>query len=79
MQETVVHGQTGLHVPPGDVSALISALNRICGDEPLRERFSRAASRRARAHYTWDQTASRLADTYAAVGIGRTQTVQVWS
>ena len=64
LRESVVDGLTGLQVTPGDVSALADALGRVCADRDLRERLARAASHRVRAHYSWDLTASRLADTY---------------
>jgi glycosyltransferase involved in cell wall biosynthesis len=64
LRESVVDGLTGLHVEPGHVPALADALRRVCADHDLRERLSRAASHRVRAYYTWDLTASRLAEAY---------------
>jgi glycosyltransferase involved in cell wall biosynthesis len=66
LRESVVHGLTGLQVPPGDVAALTGALRQVCADPYLRERLGRAASNRVRAFYTWDLTASRLAEAYQA-------------
>lgn len=79
LQETVVDGRTGLHVPPGDIAALVAALRKVCADPELRDRLSRAASHRARTYYTWDLTASRLAEVYATVGVRRVAPEEVGS
>jgi D-inositol-3-phosphate glycosyltransferase len=79
LQETVVDGLTGLHVPPGDVTALVAALRRICGDPALRDRLARAASHRVRAYYTWDLTAARLTDVYESVGVRHAEPEEVGS
>jgi glycosyltransferase involved in cell wall biosynthesis len=79
LSESVVDGLTGLHVPPGDVSALADALGMVCSDQALRGRLSRAATHRVRAYYTWDLTASRLAQVYAAVGVRRREHEEVVS
>ena len=53
LSDLVVDGETGLLVPPGDVAALRSALERLLGDPELRERLGRAARERARAEDGW--------------------------
>jgi glycosyltransferase involved in cell wall biosynthesis/uncharacterized membrane protein len=45
--ESVVHGQTGLLVPAGDVTALAAALERLVDDEQLRRRLGTAGRVRA--------------------------------
>ena len=50
--ESVVHGQTGLLVPAGDVTALAAALGRLVDDEELRRRLGKAG--RARASELFD-------------------------
>jgi glycosyltransferase involved in cell wall biosynthesis len=69
LQESVVDGLTGLHVRPGDVTALSGALRQICVERSLRERLAAAAVHRVHAYYTWDRTASLLADTYASARV----------
>ena len=69
LQESVVDGLTGLHVRPGDVTELARALRRVCLERPLRERLSAAAVNRVHAYYTWDRTASLLAETYASARV----------
>jgi len=54
------HGQDGVLVPVGDVPALGAAIEGLAGDPALRERLGRAASVRAAARPTWDETATRF-------------------
>jgi len=62
--EMVVDGTTGIHVPPGDVAALRSALERIVADGPLRARMGAAGRERAKrysidtATAAWEQVFS---------------------
>jgi glycosyltransferase involved in cell wall biosynthesis len=57
-EELVVHGETGILVPPDDPDALREALRRLLGDESERERMGRAARRRVEADFRWDTTAA---------------------
>ena len=54
LPELVVDGTTGVHVPPGDVAALRSALERIIADPSLGARLGAAGRERARANYSAD-------------------------
>jgi len=49
--------ETGLLVPPGDPSALATAILRALGDADLRARIGAAGRERALANFTWRQTA----------------------
>jgi glycosyltransferase involved in cell wall biosynthesis len=51
--DIVVDGETGLLVPPGDVTALRAALERLLGDADLRRRLGEAGRERAREHFAW--------------------------
>jgi glycosyltransferase involved in cell wall biosynthesis len=53
LRDLVVDGETGLLVPPGDVTALRAALQRLLGDAELRGRLGRAARDRVVAEFTW--------------------------
>jgi glycosyltransferase involved in cell wall biosynthesis len=48
LRDLVVDGETGLLVPPGDVTALRRALERLLGDADLRRRLGAAGRDRAR-------------------------------
>ncbi len=51
-RDILIDGVTGLLVPPGDARALAEAAARLLLDEPMRQRFGRAAHERA-SRQTW--------------------------
>jgi glycosyltransferase involved in cell wall biosynthesis len=55
LRDLVVHEETGLLVPPGDVEALRTALHRLLGDADLRRRFGEAGRARIAEHFTWQR------------------------
>ena len=59
----------GLHVPPGDASALAAALRRLLEDEPLRLRLGAAGPAKA-ANFALSQVLPRLDEVYRT-GPGR--------
>ena len=50
----------GLVVEPGDIAGLSHAMQRLAEDEPLRRRLGTAASLRALARPTWEESAARF-------------------
>ena len=56
LRESVVHGETGLLVPHGDVSALAAALHSLLTEPETRAAMGRSAEAFAR-RLTWDATA----------------------
>jgi len=58
--ESVVHGENGLLVPPGDAEALAAAVIGLLADEEKRARISRAARERAR-QYSAERMAREMA------------------
>lgn len=82
----VVHGETGLLVPPADAGALAAALDRLIEAPDLRRRLGDAGRRRAAMECRPDRTAlayvalyRRLAAARAAASPDRSPTVRVWS
>jgi phosphatidylinositol alpha-1,6-mannosyltransferase len=71
VRSAVRDGETGIVVPPDDVSALAAAIRRLLADTALRERMGLAARRAVEEHYNWDRVA-RETDAFArAVTSGR--------
>jgi glycosyltransferase involved in cell wall biosynthesis len=62
--DLVVHEETGLLVPPRDVLALRSALERLIGNPDLRRSFGAAARSRIREHFSWDRFARDTIQAY---------------
>jgi glycosyltransferase involved in cell wall biosynthesis len=46
--EMIVHGETGLLVPPNDVDALAKAMQRLIDDVELRDQLGQAAQEQAK-------------------------------
>ena len=67
LRDLVVDGKTGLLVPPGDVRALRSALERLLGDADLRRALGTAARERARMRFSWDTVAEATVAAYKMV------------
>jgi phosphatidylinositol alpha-mannosyltransferase len=62
------HGVEGLLVPPGDVAAVATAVERLLGDRRLASALGRRGAARAR-HFAWDSIVDELEEIYAdAVG-----------
>ena len=57
-------GESGLVVPPADSKALGAALNRILGDEALRDRLSQGALQRAQDEFDLPRFGERLKQVY---------------
>jgi phosphatidylinositol alpha-1,6-mannosyltransferase len=58
--EAVVDGETGFVVDPHDVGGVRAALDRLLGDDALRERLGAAARQRAVDELTYDRQVERL-------------------
>jgi D-inositol-3-phosphate glycosyltransferase len=73
--DTVVHGVSGLHVPPRSPEAIAAAVNRLLDDRRLAARLSREGVMRVRARYGWDTVAAASLRAYADV-LGRSGEVR---
>ena len=65
--ELVTDEETGLLVPPRDVTALREAVERLLRDPELRERLGRAARARARERFGWDAVIDHTLELYGSV------------
>lgn len=70
LRDSVVHGETGLLVPHGDVTALAAAIRRILETPVLRERLGEGGRRFAQG-FSWDRTAERMRGVLAKVVASR--------
>jgi len=70
MQEIIINEETGLLVPPEDVSALATALTRVLTNPTLRRRWGRRARQRAETEYTWEKVVDRSAEVIKAAASG---------
>jgi glycosyltransferase involved in cell wall biosynthesis len=68
MRETVIHGATGLRVPPGDPEALAVASQRVLQDGELRERLVAGGVRRARV-FDLHSYVARVEELYEQVRV----------
>jgi glycosyltransferase involved in cell wall biosynthesis len=72
--DLVVDGETGVHVPPGDVGALRAALQRLLRDPELRRRLGAAGRDRVRERFSWEAVTASTIGAYEEV-TGRTAPV----
>ena len=75
MQDTVVHGVTGLHVPPRKPDVLAATLRGLVGNPTRQFAFGLAGRDRVLARYTWDRIAAATERVYHDVLGGRSATV----
>jgi glycosyltransferase involved in cell wall biosynthesis len=62
--ESVVHGETGLLVPPEDTMALAEALSRLIEDAKLRLHYGRAGRARIEQHFRIERTVVPLINLF---------------
>ena len=65
--DTVVHGLTGLHVPPRRPDRIADALNELLADPGRRNALGRAAAVRIRDRYGWGRVADSVLAVYGQV------------
>jgi len=71
VSELVVHGETGLLVPPHDPDALAAAIDRVLSEPDLAGRMAAAAHRRARDLMSLDRMIGDLARLYDRIVASR--------
>ncbi|HKY33648.1 MAG TPA: glycosyltransferase family 1 protein [Candidatus Polarisedimenticolia bacterium] len=71
IQYTVVHGRTGLLVPPRDPEAVAASARELLTRPSLRARLGRAGLARVRARFTWRRVARALERIYAVAAARR--------
>ena len=69
-EEPVIHGENGLLVPQGDVSATSAAIDKLFSSPEESNRLGQGGRRRAE-QLTWDSTVKSLLRIYEQVLDGR--------
>lgn len=64
LQFTVVNENTGLLVPPQNVTAFSNAIDRILNDSQWGRKLGEAGNRRVNSKFSWDGVASQLDSLY---------------
>jgi glycosyltransferase involved in cell wall biosynthesis len=67
LRESVLDGETGLHVPPGDPRRLADTLGRLFADPAVARGLGDAGARRAGAVYGWPRVAAQTVAVYQQV------------
>ncbi|MET8509788.1 glycosyltransferase [Streptomyces sp. NPDC004787] len=65
--DSVVHGVTGLHVPPGRPRPLAAAVRLLLADPALRARYGAAGRQRVLRRFSWASVAAATEESYRAV------------
>ncbi len=76
--ESVVHGETGLLVPPGDTMALAEALARLIQDPKLRLHYGRAGRERIEQHFRIEHTVTPLIELLQKTPIASQRKATHW-
>jgi glycosyltransferase involved in cell wall biosynthesis len=71
----VMTPETSVGVPPGDVEALVEAVDELLADEREREELGAAARRLAIDNYSWADIARRLERIYESARGGASERV----
>ena len=62
--EAVLHGRTGLLVPPADPQALAGAISAVLSDPTLARRLGEAGRERVRQHFSAERMVERVMGVY---------------
>ena len=68
--ESVIPGETGLLVSPGDTSGLSQALEQLIRDPELRARYGRAGRARIEQHFRIEHTVAPLLQLFERISVG---------
>jgi glycosyltransferase involved in cell wall biosynthesis len=69
--EAVVHGETGLLVPPADPTSLAAAIRRVLADDELRARLGKAGRARVAERFSVESMVRRVIDVYELLSAPR--------
>ena len=78
LADVVVHGVTGLLVPPGEPESLSRALRSLLPDDTRRNEFAVAGRDRVTARYSWSRVAEDVLRIYPRLKLAEVGTGSVW-
>ncbi|MDQ0096624.1 glycosyltransferase involved in cell wall biosynthesis [Arthrobacter bambusae] len=64
LQDSVVHGETGLHVPPKDPQAIASAIHSLLTNPAFARKLGKAGRKRAQSRFSWELVAAESEKAY---------------
>ena len=64
MLDTIVHGETGLHIQPGDSNQIANSLIRILTDDTLRKELGQNARKKALQDFSYDVIIKKIEKLY---------------
>ena len=67
LPELVADGETGLLVPPGDVTKLAAAIKKLVENKELRLKMAKAARKRVQQKFNWEHAAKQILEVYKEV------------
>jgi glycosyltransferase involved in cell wall biosynthesis len=67
LPELVADGETGILVPPADVTKLAAAIKKLVEDRELRLKMAKAARKRVEQKFNWEKAAKQILDVYQEV------------
>ena len=67
LPELVADGETGILVPPADVTKLAAAIKKLVEDKELRLRMAKAARKRVEEKFNWEKAAKQILEVYQEV------------
>lgn len=67
IHESVIDGETGIIIPPGDEKLLAEAMVRLAKDAALRERMKLAIEKKVDAELGWDVSAKQHMEAYESI------------
>ena len=67
LQHTIVHGETGLLIPPGNPEALAYALWAVLSNSKLAQSWGEAGSKRVQLHFNSTKIAARIHQLYQSL------------
>ncbi len=67
IQEVITNNQTGILLPPGNVTAVVDAILKLAGDRAFRDEIGNAGREKVIKDFSYDRFLNEIKDAYLAV------------